>query len=59
MTNIFVSAVFSEVLLTLAFVVNDTGSMGGENSSVQRLFVSLSKLNVLNHLPWLHLDNIQ
>ena len=41
--TIFVVDVFSEVTPTLAFVVDDTGSMGGEISSVQRLIHSFIK----------------
>ena len=41
--TIFVVDVFSEATPTLAFVVDDTGSMGGEISSVQRLIHSFIK----------------
>ena len=43
MATIFGFGVFSEVPPTLAFVVDDTGSMGGEISSVQRLIHSFIK----------------
>ena len=43
MATIFGFGVFSEVPPTLAFVVDDTGSMGGEISSVQRLIRSFIK----------------
>ena len=43
MATIFGFGVFSEVPPTLAFVVDDTGSMGGEISSVQTLIRSFIK----------------
>ena len=43
MATIFGVGVFSEVPPTLAFVVDDTGSMGAEISAVQKLIRSFIK----------------